>query len=246
MTKAMREARTRILTSWNNPNPYYEASVLAFVQAVLADAQLTKRISDFVARIAPDAEVNSLGAKLVQLTMPGIPDVYQGCELAGFWLVDPDNRRLVDYRIRSELLAALDADPQVVSSGLAALSDSATAETVLDIRKLLITSRTLRLRRDHPDWFTGTYQPLAAEGGAARHAIAFIRGGLSVTVATRLPAGLRRVGGWADTVLPLPDGHWLDVLTGASHAGPRLRMSAVTERLPVALLVPAPVAPRDR
>ncbi|HXZ69690.1 MAG TPA: hypothetical protein VEH31_02315, partial [Streptosporangiaceae bacterium] len=115
----------------------------------------------------------------------------------------------------------------------------------LDAEKLLVTSAALRLRREHPDWFAGDYRPLGAEGPAARHAVSFLRGppatgpgGPAVTVATRLPGGLRRRGGWADTVLPLPAGPWRDVLTGASHAGPRPLLSDLTKRLPVALLVP--------
>jgi malto-oligosyltrehalose synthase len=219
--KAMHEAKTR--TSWTVRDPGYEQAVLGLADAVLADPELVAGIAEFVARIAPDARVNSLGAKLVQLTMPGVPDVYQGCELTGLSLVDPDNRRPVDYQRRRRLLSALGAGQEVVG---------------LDAEKLLLTSRALQLRRDHPEWFAGSYTPLAAEGPAAEHAVAFLRGEHAVTVATRLPAGLRRRGGWADTVLPLPDLHWRDVLTGTRHAGLRPLLSEVTRRLPVALLIP--------
>ena len=116
----------------------------------------------------------------------------------------------------------------------------------LDAEKLLVTSRALRLRRDHPDWFAGDYVPLACEGPAAEHAVAFLRGGHAVTVATRLPAGLRRRGGWADTVLPLPELHWRDVLTGVRHAGLRPPLAELTWRLPVALLVPERVYVSER
>ena len=105
--------------------------------------------------------------------------------------------------------------------------------------KLLVTAAALRLRREHPDWFAGSYAPLAAEGPAARHAVSFARGGHAVTVATRLPAGLRERGGWAGTVLPLPyPGPWRDLLTGTVQAGPRLLLPELLGRLPVALLVP--------
>jgi (1->4)-alpha-D-glucan 1-alpha-D-glucosylmutase len=178
---------------------------------------------------APEARVNSLGAKLVQLTMPGAADVYQGCELAGFALVDPDNRGPVDYQARRALLAALDSGAEPAG---------------LDAEKLLVTSRALRLRRDHPEWFggyatvpTGGYAAVHAAGPAAEHVIAFQRG-RAITVATRLPVGLRRRGGWADTALPLSGGRWRDVLTGTVHAGPRVPLSFVALRLPVALLVP--------
>jgi (1->4)-alpha-D-glucan 1-alpha-D-glucosylmutase len=220
--KAMREAKTR--TSWTAPDLGYESAVLGLADAVLGDPELTSAIAGFVARIAPDARVNSLGAKLVQLTMPGVPDVYQGCELVGLALVDPDNRRPVDYQRRRRLLAALQAGPDLAAG--------------LDAEKMLVTSRALWLRRDHPEWFTGAYTPLAAEGPAAEHVIAFVRGEHAVTVATRLPAGLRRRGGWADTALPLPELHWHDVLTGTRHAGLRPLLAELTWRLPVALLIP--------
>jgi malto-oligosyltrehalose synthase len=220
--KAMHEAKTR--TSWTVRRPGYESAVLGLADAVLSDPELTAAIAGFVARIAPDARVNTLGAKLVQLTMPGVADLYQGCELTGLSLVDPDNRRPVDYQRRRRLLAALDDGP-----------DQAVG---LDAEKLLVTSRALWLRRDHPDWFAGSYTPLASEGPAAEHAVAFARGGHAVTVVTRLPAGLRRSGGWADTALPLPELHWRDVLTGVRHAGLRPPLAELTRRLPVALLVP--------
>jgi maltooligosyltrehalose synthase len=155
--------------------------------------------------------------------MPGVADTYQGCELAGLSLVDPDNRRPVDFARRRDLLAALDAGQPAAG---------------LDAAKLLVTSAALRLRRARPGWFTaGGYTPLPATGPAAGHAVAFARGG-SVTVVTRLPARLRQRGGWADTALPLPDGPgWRDVLSGATLAGPRPLLSELLERHPVALLV---------
>ena len=101
-----------------------------------------------------------------------------------------------------------------------------------------MTARTLRLRRDHPDWFASGYTPLHAEGPAAGHAVAFRRG-QAITVATRLPAGLRQRGGWDGTTLPAGEQRWRDVLTGATYSGPRLLLSDIEIRLPVALLVPA-------
>jgi (1->4)-alpha-D-glucan 1-alpha-D-glucosylmutase len=154
--------------------------------------------------------------------MPGVPDVYQGCELTGLSLVDPDNRRPVDYARRRELLADLDAG---------------TLPADVDGEKLLITSRALRLRGEHPEWFAGGYEPLAAEGPAADHALAFRRGG-AVTVVTRLPAGLARRGGWEGARLPLPGGPWRDLLTGRSYASP-VPLAGLFGALPVALLVEA-------
>src|SRR5262249_59576245 len=147
LTKATREAKTA--TSWQAPDEDYEAGVLGLAAAVLGDAGLAAAIASFTARIAAAARVNSLGAKLVQLTMPGAADVYQGCELGGFALVDPDNRRLVDYTRRWFLLAAQDADGPGLPPDLAA-------------EKLLVTTLALRLRREHPDWFTGGVRPAGA------------------------------------------------------------------------------------
>ena len=90
LRKAMREAKSR--TSWTDPDPEYESQVLTFAELVLEDEELTGQIARFVTGLAGDAGANALGAKLVQLTMPGVADTYQGCELAGLRLVDPDNR----------------------------------------------------------------------------------------------------------------------------------------------------------
>jgi malto-oligosyltrehalose synthase len=273
LTKAMREAKTR--TSWTDPDPAYEDAVCGLATAVLADERLSGQIAAFAARIEPDARANALGAKLVQLTMPGVPDLYQGAELGWLALVDPDNRRPVDYARRRAMLAILD-DPQADNPALAGSEYAAgdEAATLLDWQKLLVTSRALRLRRDHPDWFARSddpvtaYDALAARGPAADHVVAFARGGRAVTVVTRLPAGLRHRGGWADTTLDLPhpsrplhappapadslrsaralhpsgppdEPAWRDVLTGAIHIGARLPLAQLTERLPVALLIPA-------
>jgi (1->4)-alpha-D-glucan 1-alpha-D-glucosylmutase len=237
LTKAIREAKRR--TSWTDSDPGYEAAVLGLGSRVLSDASLRGSIEAFVASIAADALANSLGAKLVQLTMPGVPDVYQGCELTGLSLVDPDDRRPVDYGRRQSLLADLDAGRLDAASSPDPDPDPVAR---LDAAKLLVTSRALRLRRDHPDWFAGSYEPLAAAGAAAGHAVAFARGGHAVTVATRLPGGLRRLGGWGGTLLPLPvleaDAGWVDVLTGAVYREQSVLLADLTRRLPVALLVP--------
>jgi (1->4)-alpha-D-glucan 1-alpha-D-glucosylmutase len=155
--------------------------------------------------------------------MPGVPDVYQGTEVWDLSLVDPDNRRPVDYELRRTLLARLDggAAPAVDDAGIA---------------KLQVVAQALRLRGGRPEIFAGTYEPLAATGPYAHHALAFARHDAAVTVATRLPASLDRRGGWRDTSLPLPAGRWTDRLTGAEHAG-RVDLGHLLGDLPVALLV---------
>jgi len=166
-----------------------------------------------------------------------VADLYQGCELAGLSMVDPDNRRGVDFARRRGMLADLDAGR---------LDTDGPVDPVarLDAAKLLVTARVLRLRRDRPDWFAGSYTPLTAAGSAASHVVAFARGGRAITMATRLPAGLRRRGGWADTALPLPAKlpvpakGWVDVLTGSRYSAQWVPLSELTRRLPVALLAP--------
>jgi (1->4)-alpha-D-glucan 1-alpha-D-glucosylmutase len=220
--KAAREAGTS--TTWTNPVQEFEEQLHALVDAAYDDEATAGRITKIVERIEGFGRSNSLSQKLLQLTMPGVPDVYQGTELWDLSLVDPDNRRPVDYDERRRLLAALDEGkvPAVDETGAA---------------KLLVVSRTLRARRDHPEWFDG-YQPVTATGPAADHVVAFDRGG-AVTVATRLPAGLAAAGGWGDTGLQLPTGAWRDLLSGArvvsDAAGAPL--AEVLSALPVALLV---------
>jgi (1->4)-alpha-D-glucan 1-alpha-D-glucosylmutase len=178
-------------------------------------------IESFVDVVKGPGWSNALGQKLVQLAGPGVPDVYQGTELWDLSLVDPDNRRPVDYELREELLTRLEGGwlPEVDDTGAA---------------KLHVVRTVLRLRRERPELFTG-YRPLIADGSAAGHALAFARTDL-VAVATRLPMALARVGGWHDTVLALPPGRWTDQLTGRRFPNP-VPLDELLDRYPVALLV---------
>jgi len=227
LDKAAKEAKVR--TSWVDHDEEFEQAVAAWPDAVLAD--LGAEVEEFVAEIKGAGWSNALGQKLVQLTSPGIPDVYQGTDLFDLSLVDPDNRRPVDFASRAELLARL-ADgwlPEVDDTGAA---------------KLHVVRQALTLRRDRPELFSG-YRPLAAEGPAAEHALAYHRNPSLVVVATRLPLGLERTG-WLDTVLPLPagPGEWTDLLTGAPvDTGPEPRRAVLGDlltRYPVALLLRGP------
>jgi (1->4)-alpha-D-glucan 1-alpha-D-glucosylmutase len=247
LRKAMREAK--LSTSWIDPDLGYEAAVISFAERALTDAEISSRIAAFVAALSADARATTLAAKLVQLTMPGVPDLYQGCELAGLALVDPDNRRPVDFGRRQAMLADLDSDhgPLAMAAAEPSLESRDTVFRDLDTAKLLVTSRALRLRRAHPAWFAGDYQPVRANGAAAEHVLAFCRSGHAITVVTRLPTTLRSAGGWRDTALPLACGNWRDLLTGSVHsAEPKgqpqpnaswLGLADVLARLPVALLV---------
>ncbi|WP_100500556.1 malto-oligosyltrehalose synthase [Geodermatophilus chilensis] len=219
--KAAREAGTS--TTWTDVDEEFETALHEMVDAAYDDERTSAEIEAFVARIAPFGRSNSLSQKLLQLTMPGVPDVYQGTELWDLSLVDPDNRRPIDYEQRRRLLARLDAGevPEVDETGAA---------------KLLVVSRVLRARREHPEWFAG-YEPVGATGVAAHHVVAFDRGGV-VPVATRLPVGLS-IAGWDDTALQLPTGAWRDLLTGGRFVSDAegLPLAGLLERLPVALLV---------
>ena len=221
--KAAREAG--LSTSWGDPSTLFEQRMHALIDAAFDDQRIARIVEQFVDRIRDAGWSNSLSAKLLQLTMPGVPDVYQGTELWDMSLVDPDNRRPVDYALRRRMLAALEeggALPDIDESGAA---------------KLLVTTRALHLRRDRPDLFT-SYRPIAAHGSAAGHLVAFDRGG-AVTVATRLPIGLARAGGWGDTSVGLSQRCYVDALTGASFGGEQVRMDALLAQYPVALLVPS-------
>ncbi|GAB3602098.1 malto-oligosyltrehalose synthase [Microbacterium aureliae] len=215
--KAAREAAER--TGWWDPDEDFERGMHALVDSAFGPARPV--IERFVARIAPLGWSNSLTAKLLQLAGPGVPDVYQGSELWETSLVDPDNRRRVDFAERRALLARLDGGwrPAVDATGAA---------------KLLVTSRTLRLRRERPDAFA-LYRPMVVAGAAAGHAVAFDRGGV-VAVGTRLPAGLAERGGWGDTVLLRPDTRAVDVLTGRTVTG-AIALEELLADYPVALLV---------
>ncbi|GAB3700689.1 malto-oligosyltrehalose synthase [Mariniluteicoccus flavus] len=213
--KAMREAADG--TTWSDPDADFEAAVHALVDMAYDQDGLNDRLEKLLALIEQPGWSNSLAQKLIQLTMPGVPDVYQGTELWEDSLVDPDNRRRVDFDERRRLLATTEA-PRVDGSGHA---------------KLWVTTKALRLRRERPELFSA-YAPLRADGAAADHLVAFDRGG-AITVATRLPYTLATEGGWRDTRLELA-GAYTDVLTGARHEG-RVAVSDLMHHFPVALLV---------
>ncbi|MFP5282487.1 MAG: malto-oligosyltrehalose synthase, partial [Actinomycetes bacterium] len=213
--KAMREACDG--TSWVAPDSDYESAVQAAVGAAYTDPGLRVAWDELDRLLQAPGWSNALGQKLVQLTMPGVPDVYQGTELWEDSLVDPDNRRAVDFALRRALLAA-DRPPAVDATGAA---------------KLWLTSRALRARRDRPEAFT-SYAPLTAVGPAADHLVGFDRGA-ACTLATRLPVRLTAAGGWGDTHLTLPYAG-TDVLSGRPLSG-TVALAEVFDRYPVALVL---------
>jgi (1->4)-alpha-D-glucan 1-alpha-D-glucosylmutase len=213
LEKAMREARTR--TSWDDADPAFEAAMHAIADQVLQPGPLRDDVVAFVATVEAPGWSNALTATLLQLTMPGVPDTYQGCELWDLSLVDPDNRRPVDFALRASLLERLDGGwrPPVDSSGAA---------------KLLLVSRALRLLRGAT---LDRYEPVRAAGPAADHLVGFDRGG-AIALGTRLPVGLDRAGGWRDTTVTVTG---TDVLTGRAYEG-ETAVAKLLADYPVALL----------
>jgi len=226
LQKALREAKRQ--TSWLRPNSEYEAGVRAFIGSLFADPEFQASLARFAGSLVEPGRINSLSMKLVALTAPGVPDVYQGSELWDLTLVDPDNRRPVDYERRRRLLS--DLDDLDVEQVLARADEG--------LPKLLLVSRVLRLRAARPDLFgpDAGYRPLAVAGTHADRAIAFVRGEGAVTVAPRLVVGLG--GDWRDTSIELPPGPWRDALTVATWVG-RVAVGDLLARFPVALLVRA-------
>jgi malto-oligosyltrehalose synthase/malto-oligosyltrehalose trehalohydrolase len=225
--KAMREAGEH--TAWTAPDAGYEGAIQACVAAVFDDPAVGAVLQRVLDAVVAPGRSNALAAKLLDLTVPGVPDLYQGSELWELSLVDPDNRRPVDFGERARLLTEVrtGARPALTDD----LDDTGAA-------KLLLCHQVLTLRRDHPDLFTG-YAPIVAEGPASAHLVGFDRGG-AIALATRLPVGLAASGGWRGTWIGLPEGRWRDLVSGrrviADERGGVL-LADVFAQYPVALLV---------
>ena len=242
--KASREAGQR--TTWEDPAERFEEGVERFVEQILDPRRSPEfvRDMDHVATAAAEiAMVSGLAQTLLRCTCPGVPDTYQGMELWGDYLVDPDNRRPVDFGHRRQVLAGLEgADPAGL---LKARRDGRIKAWVL--------SRALHTRAAHVRCVdeSGSYRPLQVQGRWADHLVAFAReapdGDALVVVAPRLPGAVMAGGdepplasAWGDTAVGLPAqlrGSWSDVLgRGHLEAGERLAVSEVLRVLPVALL----------
>ncbi|EST34684.1 alpha-amylase [Streptomyces roseochromogenus subsp. oscitans DS 12.976] len=205
LLKHVREAG--MYTSWTEQEPPYEEAVAAFVAAGPCGPP-GERVAAFRKALEPHIRANVLGTALVHLTMPGVPDLYQGTEGEYRALVDPDNRRPVAF------------PPEVPGE------------------KDALTAAALRLRARRPEAFgtAASYDPLAAEGPAAGHCVAFVRSGAVVTAVTRLSLRLAEAGGWHETRLTLPPGRWADLLTRGREFTGHARVADLFERLPVVLL----------
>ena len=228
MQKATREAKQQ--TTWTANNKEFEDALCEFIEATLASAEFIAEIESFVAKIIHAGRLNSLAQTLLKYTAPGVPDLYQGSELWDLSLVDPDNRRPVDYECRRNLLK--DLDPLKCEES-AAVAMSKMNEGV---PKLWTIHRALMLRKRKPEWFGAgaAYTPLPAQGAAADHAVAYQRADSVLTIVPRLPHTL--AGAWRGTTIQIPQGRWSNALTGEVLEGGRVAVETLLKTFPVALL----------
>ncbi|MBB2892844.1 malto-oligosyltrehalose synthase [Flexivirga oryzae] len=230
LRKALREASLK--TTWTDQDPAYEQQVIDFATSVSAGGPVRDAIDTAIDRNRNSIRALTLGAKLLQMTMPGVPDIYQGTELVDLALVDPDNRRPVDFDARAELLVA-------------------DTPTGTDAEKLHVVTAALHARRAHPRVFgpESSYRPAVS---SSEHVVGFTRsappgrltgaigrGGREtfLALATRAPARLERSGGWADATLDLASGEWRDHLSDVTLTSDgQLAVADVLRDWPVALL----------
>lgn len=226
--KAVREAS--VSTAWVDGDEDFERELTRFIDFLFTNPRARGVVEGCVARVSEPGWANALAATALQLTLPGVPDVYQGQELWEPSLVDPDNRRPVDFTARDAMLCELDAAAPGSAAATPAVDETGAA-------RMLLTSRVLRLRREHPELF-GDYTPLATTGALAAHALGFDRGG-AATVVTRFPATLAAEGGFTDETVALAPGTWQDVLTHREFTAAQDAPVALAELLdtyPVAIL----------
>lgn len=222
LTKAVREQKT--WTTWTAPDTLREDELLEFAVLCLADPDVIALMDAWTERTRAAQRTCVLVTKALQLTVPGVADLYQGSEVTATSLVDPDNRRPVDFAALAARLAAIPVG---------------RAEA-LDDEKLRLTRAVLRLRARERAAFVSAeagYAPLPASSG---HVVAFVRedamGPRAVTVATRLPGALAELGGWADQTVVLPAGTWADVVSGRRVRGGPVRLAALLGADPVVVL----------
>jgi (1->4)-alpha-D-glucan 1-alpha-D-glucosylmutase len=229
MMKAVREAKQQ--TSWVANNKEFEDALNMFIEYTLNYAPFVKELQQFVGRILDAGRVNSLAQTLLKCTAPGVPDLYQGTEVWDLSLVDPDNRRPVDYARRQRLLSEL---KQLTGENVAARIMYRAEE---GLPKMWTIHKALRLRRERPECFSAeaAYVPMDVDGAKHDHVIAYLRGDCVATVVPRLT--LKLDGAWKDTVVTLPEGRWRNHLTGVDLEGGTISVRGLLKDFPVALLV---------
>lgn len=234
LQKASKEAKEH--TSWTDPNPGYDESLVTFVDGVMHNREFLRDLEAFVEPLRAPGWVNGLAQMLLLLTSPGVPDVYQGTELWDLSLVDPDNRRPVDFGLRRDLLDQLRRTRP----------DRLWAEAASGLPKMAVVRAALSVRRRLPGVFTvsSEYRALDVAGPLSDRVVAFSRGGAAISAVPRLATGI--IGGdasaWAvagtpaaETRLTLPPGRWVDEISHHEHEGP-VALPDLWAALPVALL----------
>lgn len=223
--KAAREAAER--TSWTDPDHAYEAALEHLAATLVDDARCAALVAAFAHEIGGPGRANALAALTMRATMPGVPDIYQGCETWNDGLVDPDNRRAPDFELlRTRIAEAAPAD-----------AGAAWADATSGSIKTIVLRRSLDLRRRRPDAFGpgAVYSPLYAQGPAADRLISYLRGDDVAVVVSRWNARGALVEG--DAIIDLGSGSWHDVFTGRTHRTERpLHASTLFASLPVAVL----------
>ncbi|MCF8024381.1 MAG: malto-oligosyltrehalose synthase [Desulfobacteraceae bacterium] len=223
--KAAREAAEH--TCWEDPNTAYEQALLDFTKNIFSDEFFVSDLESFVKPLINPGRINSLAQVLLKLTAPGVPDIYQGTELWDLSLVDPDNRRPVDFDRRRSLLESLKHMN----------TDQIMADMDSGLPKLYLIQKTLELRKDRPELFdpSASYEPAEITGANHNHALAFTRGSRAVTIIPRLVMGFS--GDWKDTRINLSKSAWQNILTGETFSGPEFLLKNILKKFPVALLV---------
>lgn len=223
MEKTSREAKT--YTSWTDPNPGYEKSLRAFIDAILKNTEFVTELEKFVRPLIESGRIHSLAQTLIKLTAPGVPDLYQGTELWDLSLVDPDNRRPVDYGLRRRLLEEVKTmTPEQIWHRI---DDG--------LPKLWVIRQTLMLGKMRRCFAPeDSYREITVTGSQAAHLVAFARGENAITVVPRLV--LKLESKWLDTAIEIPPGSWRNELTGEAVDGGMVRAAMLLKRFPVALL----------
>jgi (1->4)-alpha-D-glucan 1-alpha-D-glucosylmutase len=221
MEKSSCEAKQH--TDWNNRNSEYDAALKIFLTEALADENYKNVFEKFAASLTEAAQINSLSQTLLKLTAPGAPDIYQGNEIWDFSLVDPDNRRPVDYALCQRLLA----EATKLSAG------EIWKRRAVGLPKLWLIQKTLKQREHFSDFSNFNYEPIFANGTKAENIISFSRGGKVITLVPRFLLKLQN--DWQGTLLELPAGSWRNEFTGESFTG-EVRVENLFRKFPVALL----------
>jgi (1->4)-alpha-D-glucan 1-alpha-D-glucosylmutase len=229
MEKATREAKQQ--TSWTQQNKDFEGALRSFMERLLDCPEFIADLEKFVAIVLRAGRINSLAQSLVKCTAPGVPDTYQGGELWDLSLVDPDNRRPIDYDQRRAMLTE-------IQNGIETEEIMRRLNNYFDpgMPKMWLLHEALTLRREQPAWFgaEAAYTPMMAEGPKRQHVLAYLRAGM---VATVVPRWTLKLGdSWSSTAIELPQGRWKNRLTGDVVQGGRTRVHTLLERFPVALL----------